>query len=206
MTRPGLRPRRFWTGWTCPSRAARSWRWWPRRGRANRRCCISRGCWTRPIRGVCVIGRDMTGLPDRGRTEARRQEVGFIYQFHHLLPEFSAARKHRPAATGQRRGRTRCRGAGRHAAGPCRSDPSRDHRPARCRAENSSAWPFAGRWPTGRAVAGGRTDGQPGPRNLGQVFDALMALVRETGLSALIATHNLALAARMDRVVRLARS
>ena len=40
---------------------------------------------------VLLNGRDMTGLPDRDRTEARRQELGFIYQFHHLLPEFSAA-------------------------------------------------------------------------------------------------------------------
>ena len=40
---------------------------------------------------VWLAGRDMTGLPDRARTEARRHELGFVYQFHHLLPEFSAA-------------------------------------------------------------------------------------------------------------------
>src|SRR5690606_13488631 len=40
---------------------------------------------------VELNGRDMHGLPDRARTEARRRELGFVYQFHHLLPEFSAA-------------------------------------------------------------------------------------------------------------------
>ena len=40
---------------------------------------------------VILNGRDMTGLPDKPRTEARRAELGFVYQFHHLLPEFSAA-------------------------------------------------------------------------------------------------------------------
>ena len=39
---------------------------------------------------VWLTGRDMTGLPDRARTEARRQDLGFVYQFHHLLPEFNS--------------------------------------------------------------------------------------------------------------------
>ncbi len=66
------------------------WRWWRPRG-GEKHASAHRGLLDTPDAGqVALGGRDMVGLSDRARTEARRGEVGFIYQFHHLLPEFSA--------------------------------------------------------------------------------------------------------------------
>ncbi len=73
-----------------------------------------------------------------------------------------------------------------------------------CRGANSSAWRFAGRWPTRRGCCWRMSRRATLiPATSDQVFAALMELVRGTGLSALIATHNLELAARMDRQIRL---
>ena len=71
-------------------------------------------------------------------------------------------------------------------------------------AASSSASPFAGRWPNRpRLLLADEPTGNLDPATSDRVFAALMALVRATGMAALIATHNLALAERMDRVVRL---
>ena len=73
------------------ARRARSWPWSRRRAPANRRCCISPGCWNKPDGGsVSVEGRDAGALPDAARTAIRRDTIGFVYQFHHLLGEFTA--------------------------------------------------------------------------------------------------------------------
>jgi lipoprotein-releasing system ATP-binding protein len=118
----------------------------------------------------------------------------------------SPRRERRAAATGQRRraGRREARAHG--AAGQRRASAARPGTGRRrCRGANSSAWPFAGRWPTRRGCCW-RTSRPatsiPTPRT---GVRALMALVRETGLAALIATHNLELAARMDRPCSLRR-
>ena len=76
--------------------------------------------------------------------------------------------------------------------------------PPSFRAASSSAWPFAGRWPTRRGCCW-RTSPRAisTPETSDRVFDVLMSLVRETGMAALIATHNPELAARLDRVLRL---
>jgi lipoprotein-releasing system ATP-binding protein len=149
-------------------------------------------------------GREMGGLSDRARTEARRADVGFIYQFHHLLPEFSALENivlpqlangvSQPAA--QARGRALLDRVGVAARA--------DHRPAQLSGGEQQRVAFC------RALANGpkllladEPTGNLDPATSDQVFGALMDLVRETGLSALIATHNMELAARMDRIVRL---
>ena len=144
--------------------------------------------------------RQMTGLNDRARTDARRAEVGFIYQFHHLLPEFSALenitlpqRAHgTPKPVAEARARdllARVRASHRPAA----LSGGEQQRVAFCRALANSPKLLLADEPTGNLD----------PANAAQVFDVLMQIVRETGLSALIATHNMDLAARMDRVVRL---
>ncbi|MBZ4690351.1 ABC transporter ATP-binding protein [Cereibacter changlensis] len=155
--------------------------------------------------GVVEIGgEDMAGLSDRARTEARRADVGFIYQFHHLLPEFSAlenivlpqlANGVSRAAAAARAGELleRVGIAARAGHRPAALSGGEQQRVAFCRAMANGPRLLLADEPTGNL--------DPGTSD--QVFGVLMDLVRETGLSALIATHNLELAARMDRVVRL---
>ena len=149
-------------------------------------------------------GREMGGLSDRARTEARRAEVGFIYQFHHLLPEFSALENivlpQLANGVSQREAEAR----GRDLLGRVGVAARAGHRPAALSGGEQQRVAFC------RALANrpklllaDEPTGNLDPATSDQVFAALMELVRETGLSALIATHNMELAARMDRVVRL---
>jgi lipoprotein-releasing system ATP-binding protein len=154
---------------------------------------------------VAISGRDMTALSDRKRTAVRRDEVGFIYQFHHLLPEFTA--RENIVLPQLANGKS-------EAAANARADDllarvgiaeRGDHRPAALSGGEQQRVAFC------RALANEPTllladepTGNLDPDTSDRVFDALMELVRSTGLSAVIATHNLELAARMDRMVRLA--
>ncbi len=158
-----------------------------------------------PDKGVVRLdGRDMAGLSDRARTEARRAEVGFIYQFHHLLPEFTALEN---IVLPQLANGVSVKVAEAHAMALLARvgiAARADHRPAALSGGEQQRVAFC------RAMANrpklllaDEPTGNLDPGTSDQVFGALMELVRETGLSALIATHNLELAARMDRVVRL---
>jgi lipoprotein-releasing system ATP-binding protein len=153
---------------------------------------------------VTLAGRAMTGLSDRARTEARRAEVGFIYQFHHLLPEFSALENvaipqlanGTPKAEAEARAKRLLDQVGvgaRAGHRPAALSGGEQQRVAFCRALANAPKLLLADEPTGNL--------DPGTSD--QVFGVLMDLVRSTGLSALIATHNMELAARMDRVVRL---
>ena len=153
---------------------------------------------------VRLDGREMGGLSDRTRTEARRGEVGFIYQFHHLLPEFSALENvvipqlanGVPKAAAARRAQELLEKVGvgaRAGHRPAALSGGEQQRVAFCRALANAPKLLLADEPTGNLD----------PATSDQVFGVLMDLVRSTGLSALIATHNLELAARMDRVVRL---
>lgn len=156
---------------------------------------------------VVLNGRDMTRLPDRTRTEARRREVGFVYQFHHLLPEFTALENIvlPQLANGVTDGAARARAA--ELLGRVGLTARADHRPAALSGGEQQRVAFC------RALANAPSllladepTGNLDPATSDRVFDVLMALVRETGMAALIATHNLELAGRMDRVVRLDRT
>ncbi|MCA1336605.1 ABC transporter ATP-binding protein [Pseudooceanicola marinus] len=158
-----------------------------------------------PDRGrVAINGEDVTGLSDRRRTAIRREEVGFVYQFHHLLPEFTAAENIELPQYAA--GRTRTEAAARAADLLERvglSDRA-DHRPAELSGGEQQRVAFC------RALANAPSllladepTGNLDPATSDRVFDMLMSLVRETGMAALIATHNLELAARMDRVLRM---
>lgn len=153
---------------------------------------------------VEIAGTDMTGASDRRRTLVRRDQVGFVYQFHHLLPEFSAQENIvlPQLAAGVARGEADARaralldivgiGARAHHR-PAALSGGEQQRVAFCRALANRPSVLLADEPTGNLD----------PKTSDTVFDALMALVRETGLSALIATHNMDLAARMDRRIRL---
>jgi lipoprotein-releasing system ATP-binding protein len=153
---------------------------------------------------VVVAGVDAAGMSDRVRTESRRREVGFIYQFHHLLPEFSALENILlpQLANGVARATAEVKAlelldrvglSSRAAHRPAELSGGEQQRVAFCRALANGPKLLLADEPTGNL--------DPGTSD--QVFGVLMEMVRETGLSALIATHNLDLAGRMDRVVRL---
>lgn len=153
---------------------------------------------------VVINGADMSRLGDRARTATRRGQVGFIYQFHHLLPEFSALENivlpQLANGVPQRAAETRAHDLlervgidARATHRPAALSGGEQQRVAFCRAMANSPSLLLADEPTGNLD----------PETSDQVFAALMALVRDTGLSALIATHNLELARRMDRIVRL---
>jgi len=153
---------------------------------------------------VTIDGADMTRLGDRSRTAMRRGQVGFVYQFHHLLPEFSAVENvilpQLANAVPQAKAEARARAlldkvgiAARAEHRPAALSGGEQQRVAFCRALANEPSLLLADEPTGNLD----------PATSDQVFAALMALVRDTGLTALIATHNLELARRMDRIVRL---
>lgn len=153
---------------------------------------------------VILNGRDMGGLADRTRTEARRGEVGFIYQFHHLLPEFTAAENIVLPQLAHGVPKAQAEARARDLLGRTGIGARADHRPAALSGGEQQRVAFC------RALANGpgllladEPTGNLDPATSDQVFATLMEVVRDTGLSALIATHNMGLAARMDRVVRL---
>ncbi|WP_028033479.1 ABC transporter ATP-binding protein [Chelativorans sp. J32] len=153
---------------------------------------------------VVVNGQSCAGLSDDRRTEIRRKEIGFVYQFHHLLPEFTALENVMmpqliaglsPAEARERAGQL---------LAYMKLGPRVEHRPSELSGGEQQRVAIA------RAVANAplvlladEPTGNLDPETAGYVFEALEAIVRHSGLAALIATHNEELAARMDRRVTL---
>ena len=153
---------------------------------------------------VLLDGVDMAGLSDRARTEARRETVGFIYQFHHLLPEFSALENIVLPQLANAVPRAQAEYHAMDLLTRVGIAPRAHHRPAALSGGEQQRVAFCRALANGpRLLLADEPTGNLDPGTSDQVFGTLMELVRATGLSALIATHNLELAARMDRVVRL---
>ena len=153
---------------------------------------------------VEIDGVDMRGLGDKARTALRRQDIGFIYQFHHLLPEFSALENivipqlANNVAPAQARDYAmdllaKVGIADRAGHRPAALSGGEQQRVAFCRALANRPKLLLADEPTGNLD----------PATSDTVFTLLLQLVRDTGLSALIATHNLDLAGRMDQTLRL---
>jgi len=153
---------------------------------------------------VLVAGQNLAGVSDRRRTIIRRRDIGFIYQFHHLLPEFSAAENIMlpQMADGQRKSAAKTRALhlleavgllNRAQHRPAELSGGEQQRVAFCRALANNPKLLLADEPTGNLDQATSE----------QVFDVLLSIVRQTGLSALIATHNPALASRMDRTITL---
>jgi lipoprotein-releasing system ATP-binding protein len=153
---------------------------------------------------VRIGGEAMQGLGDRRRTAVRRDQVGFVYQFHHLLPEFSAEENIvlPQLANGVARGAARARAkellasvgvAERAGHRPAALSGGEQQRVAFCRALANAP----------RVLLADEPTGNLDPDTSDRVFAAMMGLVQDTGLAALVATHNMDLARRMDRVLRL---
>ena len=156
--------------------------------------------------GLQIVGPDMGHAGDRLRTDMRRMKIGFVYQFHHLLPEFTAVENIMlpQQATGLKPSVARLRAlqlldqvglADRGHHRPSEMSGGEQQRVAFCRALANEPELLLADEPTGNLD----------PETSDHVFSVLMDLVRTTGMAALIATHNMDLAARMDRQVRLSK-
>jgi lipoprotein-releasing system ATP-binding protein len=163
------------------------------------------GLLERPDSGEVFIGGEpASSLSDDARTSLRRTQIGFVYQFHHLLPEFSALEN---IMLPQMIAGLPRKEAARRAAELLvylRVDQRGSHRPSELSGGEQQRVAIA------RAVANAprllfadEPTGNLDPKTAGHVFAALRTLVRESGLAALIATHNYALAAEMDRTVTI---
>jgi lipoprotein-releasing system ATP-binding protein len=163
------------------------------------------GLLERPDAGdVILSGRACGRLSDDQRTAIRRNDLGFVYQFHHLLPEFSALENImlpqlvRGLPTGEASKRASqlldyMQIGHRASHRPSELSGGEQQRVAIARAVANAPLVLLADEPTGNLD----------PTTAGYVFDALSALVKQSGLAALIATHNHDLAQRMDRRVTL---
>ncbi len=159
------------------------------------------GLLERPDGGeIKLAGKSCAAMSESQRTRARREMLGFVYQFHHLLPEFSALENvmlpQLIGGTGKRRARAhaselldRLGVAGRLNHRPTQLSGGEQQRVAIARALANRPVLLLADEPTGNLDQD----------NADNVFEALMSVVRDTSLAALVATHNLSLAARMDR-------
>ncbi|MEZ0278477.1 MAG: ABC transporter ATP-binding protein [Methylibium sp.] len=163
------------------------------------------GLLERPDSGAVLIdGIDCIKLSDKEQTRMRRMEVGFVYQFHHLLPEFSALENAILPQLIAGRGSAEAKTRAKELLGSLGLSERWDHRPAQLSGGEQQRVAIA------RAVANGpkvlladEPTGNLDPPTAERVFEELLKLVRQEGVAAVVATHNLDLAARMDRVLRL---
>jgi len=163
------------------------------------------GLLERPDKGDVIVDGKPTGvLPDRDRTGLRRRFLGFVYQYHHLLPEFSAVENVMLPQMLNGMSRREARKRALDLLAMVRMSERADHRPGRLSGGEQQRVAIA------RAVANAprvlladEPTGNLDAETAETVFRQLLLLVRETGMAALIATHNQELAARMDRTVTL---
>jgi len=163
------------------------------------------GLLERPNAGEVTIGGVAAStMADDKRTALRRSQIGFVYQFHQLLPEFSALENLvlPQMIAGLKRSEAASRAG--ELLGYLGLGPRANHRPAELSGGEQQRVAIA------RAVANGprvlladEPTGNLDPKTADHVFATLTALVKATGLAALIATHNMDLAARMDRRVTI---
>ena len=153
---------------------------------------------------VLINGIDCAQLSDNEQTGMRRMEVGFVYQFHHLLPEFSALENVVLPQLILGVSRDKAEARAKDLLGSLGLEERWDHRPAQLSGGEKQRVAIA------RAVANGpkvlladEPTGNLDPPTAERVFEQLLKLVRQSGVAAVIATHNLDLAARMDRTLRL---
>ena len=149
-------------------------------------------------------GRGAVGLSDRERTTLRRRFLGFVYQYHHLLPEFSALENVMLPQMLNGLSRVEAKVRATELLAMVRLHDRAEHRPGRLSGGEQQRVAIA------RAVANAprvlladEPTGNLDTETAETVFKQMVALVRETGMAALIATHNPELAGRMDRTVTM---
>ena len=163
------------------------------------------GLLEKPDGGEVYVGAQPTsGMDDYERTRIRREELGFIYQFHHLLPEFSALENVVIPQLIRGLAKEEARDRATQLLSFLGLGKRLDHRPGELSGGEQQRVAIA------RAVANAprllladEPTGNLDPHTADRVFQTLVAIVRASRLAALIATHNLDLAARMDRRVTI---
>jgi lipoprotein-releasing system ATP-binding protein len=151
-----------------------------------------------------IAGVAASRLPDTERTRIRRDTIGFVYQAHHLLPEFDALEN--VILPQMIAGKSRAEAAGEAARllGVLGLSKRLSHRPSQLSGGEQQRVAIARALANKpRILLADEPTGNLDPRTAGGVFDALIEIVRAEGLAALIATHNFELAARMDRALLL---
>ena len=163
------------------------------------------GLLERPDAGeVHVGGAPTSAMSDDRRTALRRAEIGFVYQFHHLLPEFSALENVAlpQMIAGLKRAEAAARA--RELLGHLGLGARETHRPAELSGGEQQRVAIARAMANApRVLLADEPTGHLDPKTADHVFDALASLVKASDVAALVATHNMDLAARMDRRVTL---
>lgn len=144
------------------------------------------------------------GLSDRERTGLRRGTIGFVYQYHHLLPEFSALENLIVPQMIAGRPHSEARIRARELLELVGLSEREDHRPGKLSGGEQQRVAIARALCNAPAILlADEPTGNLDPHTADGVFELLTRLVRGVRLAALVATHNLDLAARMDRILRL---
>ena len=163
------------------------------------------GLLEEPSSGEVFIGDQAAShLPERTRTELRRDHLGFVYQFHHLLPEFSALENVAMPRRIAGEGRDEAAKEARRLLTLVGLAERVDHRPAQLSGGEQQRVAIARALANSpRVLLADEPTGNLDPRTADAVFEILIQLVRSENLSALIATHNYALSDKMDRTLQL---
>lgn len=163
------------------------------------------GLLDKPTSGrIFIAGQDATEQNDEGRTALRRKFMGFVYQFHYLLPEFSALENVVIPQMIAGKDRRVAEEKGKELLARLKLDHRFDHRPGRLSGGEQQRVAIA------RALANDpkllladEPTGNLDPETSNGVFEMLTEMVKDFGIGALIATHNMDLAERMDRILEL---
>jgi len=153
---------------------------------------------------VIVSGHDCAGMSDLERTRVRRRTMGFIYQFHQLLPEFSALENVLMPQLILGRDRRKAEERAQELLASLGLAQRVNHRPAEMSGGEQQRTAIARALANNpRLILADEPTGNLDPHTAEHVFDSLISLIRGSGVAALIATHNFELARSMDRVLRL---
>ena len=154
---------------------------------------------------VVIGGTSCSKLDDDALTRIRRDKLGFVYQYHHLLAEFSARENIVIPQIIAGRTKSVARARADEVLDWMGLSDRAEHRPARLSGGEQQRVAIARAIAnTPRLLLADEPTGNLDPDTAAEVFDVLLRLARGAGLAALIATHNMDLAARMDRIIRLA--
>ena len=151
---------------------------------------------------IILNGQDASRLNDRYKTQLRSKEIGFVYQFHHLLPEFTALENVMMPQIIGGRSFDNAKARAQRFLGRLKLSDREEHRPSQLSGGEQQRVAIA------RALANkpslllaDEPTGNLDPQTAAEVFQILTNIVRKTGVAALMATHNMDLASKMDRIL-----